>query len=368
MIVHDGQLYAATSASHGPQPSSMSFGRVYRYQGGQQWEDIGQPGSNYRLNSLASFGGKLYVCGFNIGPDPGHVYVYEGGTQWTECGEFNGWPHTMAVHNGKLYTAYPKGEVFAYDGKEWQNLGNPFASTDECNQIHSLGVYQGELFAGTWPKGRIAVFREGKWHDRGQLGDATEVIALTVYNGSFYAGTIPRAEVFRADDNGWTSIRRLFDPQGFNPVPVGSGDAQGVADWSRTTSMTVFDGKLFVSTGTCYRTMMEHPRENEIRGRVFAFQSGANVSYDDDLGPGWKHIAAVRNDHELKLYVDGKLSASAKTDTPALDVANDAPLRIGFGQTDYFSGKIRAVRLYNRALGDDDVASLYREREVADSD
>jgi len=56
------------------------------------------------------------------------------------CGEFKGWPHAMAVHAGKLYTAYPQGEVYAYDGADWENFGNPFASLDECNQIHSLGV------------------------------------------------------------------------------------------------------------------------------------------------------------------------------------------------------------------------------------
>ena len=60
-----------------------------------------------------------------------------------------------------------------------------------------MGVYQGELYVGTWPKGKIAVWRDGKWVDKGQPGDATEVIGLTVYNGSFYAGTIPRAELFR---------------------------------------------------------------------------------------------------------------------------------------------------------------------------
>ena len=90
----------------------------------------------------------------------------------------------MAVHAGKLYTAYPQGEVYAYDGADWENFGNPFASLDECNQIHSLGVYQGELYIGSWPKGKVAVWRENKWVDLGQLGDATEVIGLTVYDGN----------------------------------------------------------------------------------------------------------------------------------------------------------------------------------------
>jgi hypothetical protein len=229
MVVHDGVLYAATSASHGSQPATMDYGRVYRYRSGQQWDDIGQPGENYRLNSLASFQGKLYVAGFNIGPNPGHCYVYDGGKCWSECGKFNGWPHALAVHDKRLYAAYPQGEVYAYDGATWTNLGNPGGTFAECNQVHSLGVFQGELYAGSWPKGKVAVLRDGKWVDLGRLGDATEVIGLTVYNGSLFAGTIPRAELFRLDCNArWTSVRRLFDPPGFEPVAVGCQGRSGL--------------------------------------------------------------------------------------------------------------------------------------------
>ena len=38
-------------------------GRVYRYLGGTQWEDCGQPSDNRTLNSMASYKGKLYVGG-----------------------------------------------------------------------------------------------------------------------------------------------------------------------------------------------------------------------------------------------------------------------------------------------------------------
>jgi hypothetical protein len=64
--------------------------------------------------------------------------------------------------------------------------------------------------------------------------------------------------------------------------------------------------------------------------------------------------------------VNGQLAAAAPCETKTLDVSNHVPLQIGFGQTDYFSGKIRAVRLYNRALSEADVASLFQEREVSD--
>src|SRR5262249_51548291 len=153
----------------------------------------------------------------------------------------------------------------------------------------SLGVYRGELYIGSWPKGKVAVLRDGKWVDLGRLGDATEVIGLANYNGSFYAGTIPRAEVFRFDGpEKWTSIRRLFNPPRFEPVPVGSG-AKEVQDWSRASSLAVYQGKMFVSTATCYRTNIESALPKEIRGKVYSFATGSVVSYDEDLGAGWKH-------------------------------------------------------------------------------
>jgi hypothetical protein len=365
MIVHDGALYAATSASHGRQPATMSFGRVYRYLRGQEWEDIGQPGENYRLNALASYGGKLYAAGFNIGLALGHCYVYAGDRQWQQCGEFAGWPHTLAVHDGRLHAAYPKGEVYSYDGSAWENLGNPYGSTKECSQIHALGVYRGELYAGTWPLGKVAVRRDGKWVDLGRLGDATEVVGLTAYNGTFYAGTIPRAEVFRSDGPAqWTSIRRLFDPPGFEPVPVGAG-GPGVADWSRASSLGVYQGKLFVSTATCYRTALSSPLPDEIRGKVYSFTAGAGVSSDRDLGPGWRHLAAVRQARTLKLYVDGQLAAVSEI-AEDLDVTNSAPLVIGFGPQSHFRGKLRHVRLYNRALGQQEIHSLHQVQKPAE--
>lgn len=58
-------------------------------------------------------------------------------------------------------------------------------------------------------------------------------------------------------------------------------------------------------------------------------------------------------------YVDGKLAAaSGEFAAGDYDLTNHQPLRIGFGQTDYFHGKIREVRVWKRALAAGEVASL----------
>jgi hypothetical protein len=203
----------------------------------------------------------------------------------------------------------------------------------------------------------VAVLRGGKWIDLGRLSDATEVVALAAYNGSFYAGTIPRAELLRFDGPGhWASIRRLFDPANFTPVPVGSG-AKEVQDWTRASSLAIYQGKLFVTTATCYRTMIDGPPADDIRGNVYAFATGACASFDHDLGAGWKHVAAVRRGSEMQLYVNGELVTTASSNKP-FDVTTKAPLQIGAGPQGYFHGKLREVRLFNRAISSEEVSAL----------
>ena len=247
--------------------------------------------------------------------------------------------------------------MFEYDGQAWKTLGNPIGSFEECNQLHSHGVFGGELYVGTWPLGKVAVRRDDAWVDVGRLGDATEVVDLMAYNGSFYAGTIPRAEVFRFDGpNRWTSLGRLFDPSGYDAK-------EDVEDWTRASSLRLFQGKMYCSTATCYRSLIEKPRPNDIRGKVFRYQTGAGVSVDHDLGAGWKSIAAVRDGSTMKLFVDGRLVAESRSEEAPLDVTTDAPLRIGFGPHSQFQGKIREVRIYNRALNDEQVHSLVNSKQ-----
>jgi hypothetical protein len=152
-------------------------------------------------------------------------------------------------------------------------------------------------------------------------------------------------------------LRRFYAPEGWQPGPPGKMSKQDVNEASRVTSLTVFDGKLFASIGSSTSSILDAPAD--VRGKVFSMEAGKVASYDDDLGPGWKHLAAIREGGLLKLYVDGKLAAeSASFDPAEYDVSTDAPLKIGFGQTEYFAGRMADVRLYNLALNEEQVKNL----------
>jgi hypothetical protein len=366
LIVHNGDLYAATTTYDWTRVRDGDYdpGRAYRYLGEQQWDDCRQPSDNRTLNSMASFQGKLYVGG---GPATHGVFVRTTGGEWQPSKVFTRqdkiseycFPHSMCRHNGKLYVGWPA--VFWFDGKEWGYAGDPvYHEQNGMLQTHSLELYRGELYAGTWPEANVAVCRGGqRWQNVGRVGeDGTEVNALAVYNGKLYGGSIPRAEVCRFDGDGpWTSIKRFYSPEGWKPGVPGKASRKEVNEWSRVTSLTVCGGKLFASTGCCTSARQDAPID--VRGKIFSMEAGKMASYDDDLGPGWKHLAAVPESGQPQLYIHGKLAAKSSTfDPAAYHLTTAQPLRIGFGQTEYFDGKINDVRLYKAALRDAEISEL----------
>ena len=380
LIVHQGALYAGTSTYDWTRVFSGKYdaSHVYRYAGGTNWVDCGQVGEMLRINCMATFGGKLYAGGDRGLPPPGErqwtgrpyrVYRYDGGTKWSVAGELpaerprNCYPHAMAVHDGKLYVGYPN--VWSFDGARWEFAGTPRGDTPEDQlphlQVHSLEVYRGQLLAGMWPEARVVAHTGGEnWVDRGRLGDGSEINALTVYNGMLYAGAIPRGEISRYDGvQTWTSLRKFFSPPGWNPGPPTAPVREEVNNWTRVTSLTVFGGRLYASLGSCTSSVLDAPAD--VRGRVFSFSAGRCVSFDDDLGPGWKHLTGVRRGGVLRLYVGGRLVAeSTSFKSSRYDLTVDQSLKIGFGEQDYFTGRIEDVRLYRRALSEGEITALQK--------
>ena len=334
MAVHDGRLYAGSELYSGGgsslplSPNSNHGGRVYRYEGGTQWVDVGKVADVRSISGLASFNGSLYAGTGTTGawrdtPRTRGMYRYDGEGKWTDCG----CPGTrivhLSVHNGNLFgLSYDDGGFFRYDGgKKWTQLG-PVPNT---SQVYATAIYEGRIHAATWPT--ASVFRyEGpqKWISTGRLGEELEVMGMAVYNGKLYAGTLPMANVYRYDgkDN-WVSTGQL--------------DKTPDVRYRRAWVTAVYDGKLFCGVLPS--------------GHVYSLEAGKNVTYDRALPAGWHHVAAVKSGDRLRLYVDGKqVSQSEKFNSGSLDLQSNGPLKIGFGQHDYFNGKMKDLKIYGRAL------------------
>jgi hypothetical protein len=123
--------------------------------------------------------------------------------------------------------------------------------------------------------------------------------------------------------------------------------------YRRVWTMAVFQGRLFAGTLPA--------------GRVHSIEVGKNATYDTALEPGWRHIVAVKGSDRLRLYLDGKQVASSSPFDPTdYNLSNQQPLTIGFGAHDYFHGDMSDVRLYGRALRDEEIEVLSRRAEAGE--
>ena len=135
-----------------------------------------------------------------------------------------------------------------------------------------MQIYQGKLHAGTWPEGKVAVYQGGEtWKIVGRVGvDGTEVNALAVYNGKLYGGSIPRAEVCRYDGDPRVDLaKRFYSPEGWQPALPGNAARQEYNQWSRVTSLTVYDGKA----------LRQHRQLHQLRARRSRRRSRQSVQH-----------------------------------------------------------------------------------------
>ena len=361
LIVHRESLYAATWNYDWTRVHDQDLApcRVYRYDGPGSWEDCGQPGRSKRLFSLASYRGDLLAMG-----DDATVHAHRGGTVWEQAVAFDTFAHPAAVHDGRLVLGMLQpATVRTFDGDAWSDLGNPLGDPERCDEIHSLVNFHGALHAGTWPLGRVARWdaERRRWVQTGRLGDSTEVMALNVYNGKLYAASIPRAEVFRYErDGSWISVRRLFDPPGWQPVLVRNmtrppdGDRR-MREWTRVTSLTQHDGLVFASVGSCTSAAVDAPAD--VRGTVHAFGAGVVATTPRSLAPGRHHVAAVRRADALAIFVDGREAATARGEVRG-SVATPAALRIGEDEAGRYAGAIDGFQTFGHALGSREINAL----------
>jgi len=107
-------------------------------------------------------------------------------------------------------------------------------------------------------------------------------------------------------------------------------------------------------------------------GNTWQFWIGTgawNVAQGPAVNLGeWTHLAAVYSDGEQKLYVDGELDGEA-AGTLSINTARD--LLIGAGANErvvheyLFNGKLDDVRVYNRALTEDEIAQVMEREDGA---
>lgn len=142
---------------------------IFRYDG-VSWSCAGTPPNIHQSYSFATYAGSLYA-----GTWPsGMVYRYGGGERWEDCGQLAEGEQevmAMAAYNGALYAgSLPLAAVYRFEGgNRWASTGRLDLTPDvKYRRVWSMAVYQGRLFAGTLPSGRVYAMGAGKCvtHDR----------------------------------------------------------------------------------------------------------------------------------------------------------------------------------------------------------
>ena len=100
-----------------------------------------------------------------------------------------------------------------------------------------------------------------------------------------------------------------------------------------------------------------------VKGGNFLVTGGPYDNYG--LGNNWTHLLFSSDGSKLHLYVNGVLKGSSRDIQPGMSiVSSNGKVRIGTGndtsnQGLFFIGKMADLRLYNRALGVDEIHSLH---------
>ncbi|MFC5402967.1 LamG-like jellyroll fold domain-containing protein [Cohnella soli] len=390
MCVYNDSLYAGIFDD-----AQDNRGHVYRLDKDGRWIDCGNPDNSNSVWSMAEYNGKLYVgtmryraAGSALPESPnqeagGNIYRYEGGRTWTLFGrlpvEGNDSVGALTVYDGKLIAMsfYPHG-IFAFgeDGS-CESLGAPgpegktrtmtlspyqgnlyvgcnqkqgvsrrtlrepwedSGTVTNCDQVYCFSVFHNELLTGIWPEARMFRYEDGEfWSDYGLMGSEKEVMGIAVFNGKLYGGTLPGGHVYRyTGEHQWELIGVLEQP---DPHIL----------YRRVWTMAVFNGQLFAGTLP--------------GGKVWSLTHDPLATSDTSLSPGWHRATATYDQERLRLYVDGDLVSTVTIPPQAVDESGRAaelsvrslPFVLGKGPQCHFSGRIREVQLFDRALGENEI-------------
>lgn len=338
LTVHQGRLHAGSGkyrlagSALAESDNPRLGGEVFRMEPGGSWKNLGRLGESEAVGGLVVYQGRLHASSLY---KPAGFFRLEETGQWTTLETPGGKrPEALAVHNDLLYaTGYDEGHVYRYDGKSWTDLGAVGTNT----QTYGFAVYRGALYVSTWPEGKVYRLDEpSTWVDCGRLGEELEVMGMAVHGGSLFGGTLPTGTVYRYQG-------------GTRWISAGKTDPTPDVKYRRAWSFTEFGGRLYCGTLPS--------------GRVWSNEAGFNVTYDRDVTDGQHHLAAVREGATLILYLDGKeVARRTSADIEPIDLAPNAPIRIGQGIHDTFRGRLGDVRLYRGALTPKDIRAIADEK------
>jgi hypothetical protein len=242
---YGGKLYAATWNDNGPASNGAALLRSPTGDAGSWTQVVGGgfgDSANAEITHLTAFDGNLYAGTWSAGE--GH-----GGEVWrSPSGDPGTWVpvgrdgfgsgaeaiHTFQVFNGTLFAATggggSGGAVWrALDGGDWSQASEAGFADPAQTDVVSFGVFEGELYAGTWSEtgGRVWASPSGEaWTPVSAPGfgdpENVGISALVPFDGTLYAVVAnfdTGAEVWRLVDEE-TGVWESVVEDGFRQGPI----------------------------------------------------------------------------------------------------------------------------------------------------
>ena len=184
LAVLDGMLYAAT-----PRGVYSWNGSSWSLLPDSAWSSHGLTGSASIGPDLAAINGRLYAGTYGSG-----VWLWDGST-WKQVDGLEGMAFgavgCFAMYNGKLYIGTLGGGVCSWNGSTWDPAGGNNGLADDVEDVASLAVFNGRLYAGT-DKG-VWSWNGSSWSQLDGSGSfkgmAAGIRCLVAINSTLYAGT-----------------------------------------------------------------------------------------------------------------------------------------------------------------------------------
>lgn len=297
------------------------------------------------------------------------------------------WYHLALVYNGTTWTAYKNGlEDGTYVGGVGSNLGNSTWLGNGYNGyffgfIDEVRIYNRALSASEIS----TVYRTGS------VRRSTPTNLGLIAHWSFNDGSGTQAGDFSGNGNTGTisgaswidgKLGKALDFDGVNDyVNVSNSSSLNITSaitismWVRHDSSTYKTWETLIAKGdSAYRLHLCGGAGSCLVGATLnAFTFGlTGPSGTDDLGTTivpnvgqWYHVVGTYDGSVQRIYVDGieratqSRSGSISTNSLALGIAENTQTA---GR--WWDGPIDEVRIYNRALSADEVATIYRSGET----
>ena len=194
----------------------------------------------------------------------------------------------------------------------------------------------------------------GLWTMDGTINDATKNCrhAVSAIKTNFVAGHTDDTKALSFGGSQWLQL----------PVNTPASDELTVAMWVKCSSSTAWQRLFDFGYDTDHYLFLTPSNGSIMR---LAIKNGGTEEHLDapKLPTGqWKHVAITMKQGKSCIYVDGEVKAS--TDAISISPADVKPVinyigRSFFNSDPGFSGQMQDVRIYNYALNEDEVNTVY---------